>query len=432
MKETASANLPTKYGNFIIKAWPEKLGFEPVALMTQKINTSKPVLVRVHSECLTGDTFGSYKCDCGVQKEEALKLISKSSTGGVFIYLKQEGRGIGLYEKIKTYHLQEQGYDTHEANIMLGHKPDLREYKWVKKILDDLGIKKIKLITNNPSKISEISNLGVDVAERIPLVMKSNEYNRKYFESKKAKFKHFFGKDISNYFFGISGVTNSTEVESIGDFMKGRKRDPLLKICLGIALNRKLLSNENLIKNIEKTFKAAEYYEGFVPILHYSFRYSKNPLDDLLLIRKSMPFVQYIQLNDLSSSFLKVLNYATKYFLVDFPLSNNNFNLVDNSKFIDLTIKNKVFVLLDNSGGKGKKEKADVYLSKIGKCLQKGINDIALAGGFGPDNLRAYLEAKDYFKINFSIDAETGLKTNRKLDMKKVKKYLTKLLINKG
>ena len=193
-QEIATAQLPTKFGMFQCSVWNQPKGDEVVYLATPKIDPNKPVLVRVHSECLTGDLFHSYRCDCGEQKERALEMISQSGNG-VFIYLRQEGRGIGLYEKIKSYILQDQGYDTHEANILLGHKPDYREYSWVKKVLDHLHVSEIKLLTNNPSKVSEISRLGIKISERIPLVIESNSYNRKYFETKKQKFKHFFGNE---------------------------------------------------------------------------------------------------------------------------------------------------------------------------------------------------------------------------------------------
>ena len=191
MKKSESANLPTKYGDFIIKVWPEEKGCEPVALITPKLDTSQIVLVRIHSECLTGDVLGSLKCDCGDQKDQALKKISEFGNG-IFIYLRQEGRGIGLYEKIKAYKLQEVGQDTYDANISLGHKPDERDYSTAEKILKELGIKKIKLLTNNPLKVSEIISSGIKVVERIPLVVATNPYSEDYINTKKAKFNHIF------------------------------------------------------------------------------------------------------------------------------------------------------------------------------------------------------------------------------------------------
>ena len=189
MKKSVHDVLPTKYGEFIVHVWPEKKGHEPIAIRTINIDISKPVLVRVHSECLTGDTFGSKRCDCAEQKEAALKMIYECGNG-MMIYLRQEGRGIGLYEKIKSYRLQSEGIDTYDANIELGHEPDLREYSQIKMILDELNVHDIKLLTNNPEKLKKIADLGISIVERVPLVMDSNEYNEKYLEVKKTKFKH--------------------------------------------------------------------------------------------------------------------------------------------------------------------------------------------------------------------------------------------------
>jgi GTP cyclohydrolase II len=426
--EIATAVIPTRHGVFNFSVWNQNKGDEIIFLTTQNIDVSKPVLVRVHSECMTGDTFHSYRCDCGEQKDESLKLINESGNG-IFIYLRQEGRGIGLHEKIKAYVLQDEGYDTHEANILLGHKPDYREYTWVKKILNFLNVSEIKLLTNNPSKVSEISRLGIKVTERIPLLIESNLHNRRYFETKKQKFKHFFGKEQSNYFYQFSDVQNPQQVEQIGEYLQDIKKDPLLKICVGVAGNTHTLDNKQELKNIESIFKATSMYEGFVPILHFSFKFSPDPIRDLGIIREKMPYVRYIQLNDLPNhNQLSILQYANKFFLVDFPLHDGNFDLVDNSNFIEEIIQNKSFILLDNSRGRGIKEKKVEFIKKINKLLEKGVSDIALSGGFGSGLLDTYFDLRKHYKINFSIDAETKLKTNHKLDVEKVKNYLNELI----
>ncbi len=174
-----SSKLPTKYGEFIITIYLAEKGLESVVLSTPKLDISKSVLVRIHDECMTGDTFGSLKCDCGEQKEKSLQMISESGNG-LFIYMRQEGRGIGLYEKIKAYALHDDGYDTHEANIKLGHKPDDREYKIAEEILSEFGIKEIRLLTNNPYKVNEITKLGIKVIEQVPLIIPSNIHNKRY------------------------------------------------------------------------------------------------------------------------------------------------------------------------------------------------------------------------------------------------------------
>lgn len=422
--------LPTKQGTFYFNVWNQKKGEEIIFLQTPNLDTTKPILVRVHSECITGDTFHSYRCDCEEQKDRSLSMISESGNG-VFIYLRQEGRGIGLHEKIKAYILQDKGYDTHEANILLGHKPDYREYSWVKKVLDYLNVKEIKLITNNPSKISEISRLGIKITDRIPLVIESNSYNRRYFETKRQKFKHFFGKDESNYFYQFTYVESPEQVTEIGNFMSGFKKDPLLKICLGVYADSHILNDPHQLKKIETICKAAEYFEGFVPIIHFTFKFSADPIKDISLIREKMPYVKYVRLNDLTGDHLKVLKYANRFFLVDIPLADEEFNLIDSPEFVEEVLKHKTFVLIDNSKGSGKQDKKSNIEKKIDALLAKGINDIALCGGFGPGTLDLYFEMKEHYKINFSIDAESKLKTGESIDMKKVKTYLSELINHK-
>lgn len=182
--------MPTKYGHFVMSVWKDKDGKEPLVLQTPNLDKTQSVIVRIHSECITGDNFKSLRCDCGPQKELALKLINNSQNG-IFIYLRQEGRGIGLYEKVKAYQLQDNGYDTYDANVMLGHLPDAREYSQVKTILNSLGICNIKLLTNNPDKVTAIKNLDINVTERINLITESNEYNHNYIRTKKDRFNHY-------------------------------------------------------------------------------------------------------------------------------------------------------------------------------------------------------------------------------------------------
>lgn len=429
-QDIVTAQLPTKFGLFDISVWNQPKGDEIIFLTTKKFDPEKPVIVRVHSECITGDVFRSYRCDCGEQKERSLEIIANSGNG-VFIYLRQEGRGIGLHEKIKAYILQDEGYDTHEANILLGHKPDYREYSWVKKVLDYLKVKEIKLLTNNPTKVSEISRLGTKIIERIPLVVESNSYNRKYFETKKQKFKHFFGKEESNYFYQFSYAESPEQIEEIGRFLSGSNKDPFLKICIGVYADAHTLSDAQTLRNIESIFKATEHFESFVPILHFTFKFSTDPKADIANIRSKMPYVKYLRLNDLKTDHLEILSYANKFFLTDIPLPDENMDLLDNPAFITEVTNGKTFIMVDNSHGRGIQDNKANLTRKINKLLEVGINDIALCGGFGPDTLAHYFDLRKHYKINFSIDAETKLKSGGKLDLEKVKKYLTELMNHK-
>jgi GTP cyclohydrolase II len=181
------ANLPTKYGKFKIKAYKDG-NQEHLAIMTQDFETIDSPYVRIHSECLTGDTLGSLKCDCQNQLDLSLKFIAQE--GGLVIYHRQEGRNIGLVNKVNAYALQDQGRNTIEANIELGFGEDDRDYSIVGHIFNDLGVKSLKLITNNPKKIKYVESLGIEIAERIPAITKSNKYNEGYLFTKKEKMGH--------------------------------------------------------------------------------------------------------------------------------------------------------------------------------------------------------------------------------------------------
>lgn len=200
VERVSTVQLPTEYGNFVAHAYrfilDEAGDHLHIVLVKGDITGEAPVLVRVHSECLTGDVFGSLRCDCGPQLHRAMKMIEAEGRG-VLIYMRQEGRGIGLLPKLKAYELQEKGLDTVEANVALGFAPDLRDYGVGAQIMADLGLRHVRLLTNNPRKVIGLEGYGIDIVDRVPIEIEANPYNERYLDTKREKLGHMIHlKDI--------------------------------------------------------------------------------------------------------------------------------------------------------------------------------------------------------------------------------------------
>lgn len=193
VEKRVEVNLPTEFGLFCVHAYRSKLQDDDahthVALVKGDVLGVDPVLVRVHSECFTGDIFGSLRCDCGPQLHAALSMIEKEGAG-VLLYMRQEGRGIGLLNKLRAYRLQDEGLDTVDANVALGFPPDLRDYGTGAQILMDLGLRRIRLLTNNPKKVIGLGGYGLEIVDRVPLVIEPNEYNERYMRTKELRMGH--------------------------------------------------------------------------------------------------------------------------------------------------------------------------------------------------------------------------------------------------
>ena len=192
VEKVETVDLPTEHGDFKLTMFRSRLtGLEHLALVKGDVADGEPVLVRVHSECFTGDVLGSERCDCGPQLHTAMEMIEKEGRGAV-IYMRQEGRGIGLANKLHAYHLQEKGMDTVEANVALGFAPDLRDYGEGAQILVELGIRKLRLMTNNPCKIKGLEGYGLTITERVPIVIPANAHDKRYLDTKREKMGHIF------------------------------------------------------------------------------------------------------------------------------------------------------------------------------------------------------------------------------------------------
>ena len=192
MKKLSEAWIPTKWGKFkMISFGEDKDQYSPhLALIHEKFDPEQVTMVRIHSECITGDVFSSMRCDCGDQLHLALELVARA--GGVLVYLRQEGRGIGISHKLDAYELQDQGMNTIEANVHLGFEPDERDYNDAFTILKELGIQRISLLTNNPDKLQALQKKGVEIVERLPLISETNRENRDYLETKRREMGHLF------------------------------------------------------------------------------------------------------------------------------------------------------------------------------------------------------------------------------------------------
>ena len=190
VEKVETVDLPTDHGAFKLTMYRSRVtGLEHLALVKGKVDDGAPVLVRVHSECFTGDVLGSERCDCGPQLHAAMEMVEKEGRGAV-LYMRQEGRGIGLAQKLHAYRLQEKGMDTVEANVALGFAPDLRDYGEGAQILVDLGIRKLRLMTNNPCKIAGLEGYGLEIAERVPIVIEPNVHDKRYLDTKREKMGH--------------------------------------------------------------------------------------------------------------------------------------------------------------------------------------------------------------------------------------------------
>lgn len=429
MKElkTSQAVLPSKFGDFVVTCYRAPKGFETLVLTTQDFDATKSPLIRIHSECMTGDVFGSLRCDCGPQRDEAMSRISKEGNG-MFIYLRQEGRGMGLFSKVRAYSLMEKGVDTHEACVQLGHQPDERDYGLAVKILGDFGVKSLRLLTNNPSKVSPIFRAGFHV-ERVPLLIEPNKHNQGYFDTKKCKFNHLFEQDDSLYnFCGFTFTNPNTDINNLVERLCGLRLSTKTMIHVGVYVDESYLENKYLQDHIKKIYEVCLLNPKCIPVIHLTIENSKHPFALISGVKEVFSYIDAIQITHIGDGLVDIVKLATRHFkTVIVPLDEDNLEIVRSKDFQDVFNRFKPFILLDNSKGGGIQETKETLKNKIQTCLDNGINRIGLAGGFGPSTLENYFAMRDYFKIDFSIDAESNLHTNNMLDEEKVVSYLRRL-----
>ena len=425
--------LPTKFGTFRLWVWNGDRGREPVALSTLRLDPKKEVLVRVHSECLTGDVFGSQTCDCGPQKELALQKIHQNGNG-IFIYHRQEGRNMGLFKKVQAYNLMQDGADTHEANLKLVGHPDSRDYDDVLAVLGNVlsGHKSgIRLLTNNPYKVLFLERHGYSVFSE-PLQIGATPHNAAYTESKTRKFLHNsvgFGPYVSVTLHraGLKVASGICKVvEALDRNHKNRK------LFFGVAVFPEAgdLLDESLIEEIQTFYHQVAEHNGISLVLHMNYplmRQTQRQLTrflSLLTIPYSLQFrvpkneVEKIRVD---VDFLDALHGE----YVIFQMRERDSYLLDQSSFTNYFAHPNKFLLADESWGTGTSKDLSQTKEKLLTLVSRGLSRLAVAGGYDASRLNHVHELEDYFKIPISVDAESKLCTNGAIDLSKVQAYLS-------
>lgn len=424
--------MPTVFGVFNLLVWNGERGSELVVVSTPNLDPKKEVMLRVHSECLTGDLFHSLTCDCGPQKDLALKKIQEHGNG-IFIYHRQEGRNTGLFNKVRSYNLMQQGMDTHEAILSIAGHPDPREYSDVLTALKTLlgeTKSKLRLLTNNPYKALFLERHGYMVAVE-PLRAGASIHNIAYTEAKTQKFLHntvgygpYTSMTLSLADLQKQGIDIAAVVQGLRTEIGSRK----LFIGVGVSSPQEL-KETRVIEHLHDLYRAAiSNSKNTHLVLHMYYPASRGEQRALAQFFGRLNFPYSLQfrlpLNAVAKSRVDIElmdSFHAEYMI--FQMKENHFYLLEQKNFVEYFSSPNKFILLDESFGTGKEEE-EVIREKILSLISRGLSRIAVAGGYSADNASQIHELEDYFKIPLSVDAETKLRSEGVFDPEKAKTYL--------
>ena len=428
-----SVELPTAVGNFRLHVWDGDRGRELVALSTPTLDAAREIMVRVHSECLTGDIFRSLACDCGPQKDLALQKIQEHGNG-IFIYHRQEGRNTGLYKKVQSYNLMQQGMDTHDALLSLVGHPDPREYSDILTALSQLLDNKkshIRLLSNNPYKALFLERYGYQVALE-PLRTATSLHSAAYTDAKTQKFLHntvgyapYTSITLSRGDIQQRLPSIATILSSVHPWIEARK----LFIGLGMYPEKGDLSDAKLQSELETLHARVSKVQNAHLVLHMDYPLSRSAQRELKRFLGKLAFPYSLQFRlPISAPEGRIDVELIDSFHgehVIFQLKEEHFTLLEQKGFIDYFSSPNKFLLLDESWAKGTREDVAIKKTRILKLISRGLSRIAVAGGYGADNAPEIHELEDFFKLPISVDAESQLRTDGYVDEVKAAAYLS-------
>jgi len=432
-EDIVSMELPTAQGNFKLYVWNGRRGSELVALSTPSLDAKREIMVRIHSECLSGDTFHSLTCDCGPQKDLALNKIAAHGNG-IFIYHRQEGRNAGLFNKVQVYNLMQQGMDTHEALLSTVGHPDPREYSEVLTVFSRLLDRQksdLRLLTNNPYKALFLERHGYPVTVE-PLRVDISIHGAAYTATKTQKFLH---NTVGHAPYAAITLSRDDIKDRIGEIeasvrsvhpFKGSRK---LFIGVGIYPEKGELTDPSLYQELDKLHHLISNFENTYLVLHMNYPVSRSRQRELKRLLSKLTFSYSLQFrlplnSDVSRVDIELIDSFHGEHVI-FQLKEAHFHLLEQKSFADYFSSPNKYLLLDESWATGTREDVTLKKARVLKLVSRGLSRVAVAGGYGADNAAEIHELEDYFKIPISVDAESRLRTDGAIDSAKVRSYLT-------